>query len=68
MDLSQSFIYKVVAAAAGNIKLRTAKMGNGLLYKPDKKKKKKNGLYVKPNILNAMGYMCSPMYLILLRQ
>lgn len=66
MYLSQSFIYKTAAAATGNIKLRAAKVGNGLFNKPDKKKKKKNGLYMKPNILNTMGYICSPMNLILL--
>lgn len=66
MYLSQSFIYKTAAAATGNIKLRAAKVGNGLLNKTDKKKKKKNGLYMKPNILNIMGYICSPVYLILL--
>lgn len=65
MYLSQSFIYKTAVAAAGNIKLRAAEVGNGLLNKPDKKKKK-NGLYMKPNILNIMGYICSPVYLILL--
>lgn len=67
MYLSQSFIYKTVSAATGNIKLRVAKVGNGLFNKPDKKKKKKkNGLYMKPNILNTIGYICSPVYLILL--
>lgn len=67
MYLSQSFIYKTVVAATDNIKLQAAKVGNGLFNKPDKKKKKKkNGLYIKPNILNVMGYICSPVYLILL--
>ena len=46
MYLSQSFIYKTAAAATGNIKLRAAKVGNGLLNKNDKKKKKKKGLYI----------------------
>lgn len=39
MYLSQSFIYKTVVAATGNIKLRATKVGNGLFNKPDKKKK-----------------------------
>ena len=54
MYLSQSFIYKTVAAATGNIKLWAAKVGNGLFNKPDKKKKKK-----KWSVYKAQYMFCS---------
>lgn len=54
MDLSQSFIYKTVAAATGNIKLRTAEVENGRLYKPNRRNTlRDNGLYIKPNMCFA---------------